>query len=140
MCQRWASEGGENGHLPTLKIGIKDQNKKIIENMKSAAHYRFTDLALILAMTIYLPVSHSRCTLARLTILVSCSDELAVHSCQLLCLQRQGCQMFYKEYDKSNSRQIFGKNFLKMATLLAIVIFRHLRYFALHILSTLSNF
>jgi len=38
-------------------------------------------------MAVYLPVRHPHCTRARFTILVSCSDELAVHSCPLLSLQ-----------------------------------------------------
>jgi len=40
-------------------------------------------------MTIYLPVLPSHCTRTRLTVVMSWSDELAVHSCLLLCLQRQ---------------------------------------------------
>ena len=45
---------------------------------------------LTVAMTVYLPVWHWHCTRARFTVLVSCSDEFAVHSCPLLCLQKQG--------------------------------------------------
>ena len=40
-------------------------------------------------MPVYLPVWNSHCTWFRLTIIVSCCDELAVHTCPLLCLQRQ---------------------------------------------------
>jgi len=40
-------------------------------------------------MTLYLPIWHSHCTRVRFTVLVPCSDELAVHSYPLLCLQRQ---------------------------------------------------
>jgi len=40
-------------------------------------------------LTIYLPVWHSDRTSARFTVLVPCIDELTVHSCFLLCLQRQ---------------------------------------------------
>jgi len=40
-------------------------------------------------MTVYLPVVPSRCTRASFTVVMSFSDELAVHSCPLLCLQRQ---------------------------------------------------
>jgi len=36
----------------------------------------------------FLPVWNSHCTRVRFTVVVSCSDELAVHSCPLLCLQR----------------------------------------------------
>jgi len=35
-------------------------------------------------MTVYLPEWHSHCTRARFTAVVSCSDDLAVHSCPLL--------------------------------------------------------
>jgi len=31
----------------------------------------------------------THCTRARFTVVVSCSDELAVHSCPLICLQGQ---------------------------------------------------
>ena len=37
----------------------------------------------------FLPVWNSHCTRVRFTVIVSCSDELAVHSCPLLCLQRR---------------------------------------------------
>jgi len=36
----------------------------------------------------FLPVWNSHCTRVRFTDIVSCSDEHAVHSCTLLCLQR----------------------------------------------------
>jgi len=39
-------------------------------------------------MTVSLPVWNSHCTRVRFAVIVSCSDELAVHSCPLLCLQR----------------------------------------------------
>jgi len=38
-------------------------------------------LLLILEMTVFLPVWNSHCTRVRFTVTVSCSDELAVHSC-----------------------------------------------------------
>jgi len=40
-------------------------------------------------MTVYLPVWHSHCTRSRFTVVVSCSDKLAVHLCPLFCLQRR---------------------------------------------------
>jgi len=47
-------------------------------------------MELILAMTVYFPVWHSRCTRASFTVLVSRRDELlTVQSCPLICLQRQ---------------------------------------------------
>jgi len=57
---------------------------------------------LFLAMPVYLPISHSHCPRARFINQVSCSDELAVHSCPLLCLQRQvaklASKLFYSWY------------------------------------------
>ena len=44
---------------------------------------------LILAMAVFLPVSNSHCTRVRFTVIVSCSDGLAVQSCPPICLQRQ---------------------------------------------------
>jgi len=57
------------------------------ENLKSVGKYRL--IHLIIAMTVYLPVWHSDYTRARFTVLVSFSDELAVHLRPLFCLQRQ---------------------------------------------------
>jgi len=37
----------------------------------------------------FLPVWNSHCTRVRFTVIVSCSDELAIHSCLFLCLQRR---------------------------------------------------
>jgi len=52
----------------------------------SAAQFQLIDL--FLAITVYyLPVRHSHGTRVTFTVLVSCSAELAVHSCPLLCLQ-----------------------------------------------------
>ena len=39
-------------------------------------------------MTVFLPVRNSHCTGVKFTVTVSCSDEFAVPSCPLLCLQR----------------------------------------------------
>jgi len=52
-------------------------------------HHKFRLIDLILAMTVFLPVWNSRCTSVRFTVIVSCNDELAVHSCLFLCLQRR---------------------------------------------------
>ena len=50
-------------------------------------------------MTVFLPAWNSHCTRVKFTIIVSCSDELAVHSCSLLCLQRRvakvASELFY---------------------------------------------
>jgi len=40
-------------------------------------------------MTVYLPVRHPHCARGSFTVLVLCSDDLAIRSCPLLCLQRQ---------------------------------------------------
>jgi len=53
--------------------------------LASAAQFRLIDL--FLAITVYCPVRHSHCARARFNVLVSCSAELAVHLCPLLCLQ-----------------------------------------------------
>jgi len=53
--------------------------------LTSAALFRLIDL--FLAITVYSPVRYSHGTRARFTVLVSCSAELAVQSCPLLCLQ-----------------------------------------------------
>jgi len=59
-------QGGKTGISP-LEIGTKDQN--FLETMKVAVQSRLIDL--VLAMTVYLPVCHSRRTRARFTVLVS---------------------------------------------------------------------
>jgi len=80
----WASAEGKNGHLPPLEIRSKNKNfqKPEVSNL-----IPITDL--ILAMTVYLPISHSRCTRARFIDLVLCRGEIVVHSCLLLCQQRK---------------------------------------------------
>jgi len=45
--------------------------------MKSASQFRLIDIFLV--MTVSLPIWNSHCTRVRFTVLVSCSDELAVH-------------------------------------------------------------
>jgi len=65
---------GENDHsLSLLEIGTRNQN--------FLAH-----IDLILALTVYLPAWHPQCIRTRFTVLLLCSDELAVHSCPLPCL------------------------------------------------------
>jgi len=81
----WIGPWVKMGICPSLEIGTKNQN--FLENLTSGA--QFWLISLILAMTVYLAVWHSHCIRARFTLLVSCSGELAVHSCLLLCLQGQ---------------------------------------------------
>jgi len=45
-------------------------------------------------MTVYLPVLHSHCTRVRFTVLMSCNDELAVHSCPLQMPAEAGCKIY----------------------------------------------
>ena len=86
MCSHGRPQGGEQkGHLTPLEI--ETENENFLEKMKSAAQFQSVDL--ILPVAVYLPVWHSHCTQARFTVLVLCTDELAVHSCPLLCLRKQ---------------------------------------------------
>jgi len=63
--------------LVPLEIGTKKQ--KLKKNWTQQ----------ILAMAVLFAACHSHCTRTRFTVLVSCSHELAVHSCPLLGLQSQ---------------------------------------------------
>ena len=63
------------------------KKQMFLENLKSTSWFRLIDL--ILAITFYLLVWHSHCARVRFTVLVSCSDELAVHSGPHLRLQTQ---------------------------------------------------
>ena len=76
-------QGGPNGHFP---LEIATTNQVYLENLKLVANFRL--IHWIVAMTVYLPVWHWHCTKSRFTVLVSCNDEIAVHSCPLLCEQR----------------------------------------------------
>ena len=69
---------------PRLEIGIK--NQIFLEKLEVGILIPIIDL--ILAMTVFLLVWNSHCTRDRFTVVVLCSDELAVHSCPFLCLQR----------------------------------------------------
>jgi len=67
----------QNEHFTgNSEIGTK--SLKFLENLKSTA--KFLLVYLILAVTIYLPVSHLHCTRVRFTVLESYSSELVVHS------------------------------------------------------------
>jgi len=72
MCVR---RGGKTGISLPLEIEPKTQN--LLKNMKSVTQFRL--IHFILAMTVYLPVRHSHCRRVRITVLVPCSKELAVH-------------------------------------------------------------
>jgi len=79
-----AGQGRQNGHLsPAWTLGLRTEY--FWKNLKSGSYFRLIDL--ILAKTIFLLVWNSHCTRVRFTVVVSGSDELAVHSCPLLCLQ-----------------------------------------------------
>jgi len=78
-------QGGKRAFVPPWKLGL--WTNSFWKKLKSASSLRF--FYLILAMTVFLPVWNSHCTRVRFTVIVSCSDEFAVHSCPLLCLQRR---------------------------------------------------
>ena len=71
-------QGDKTGVFHPLEIGTK--NQKFLEVS------RLIRIDLIIAVTVYLPESHSHCTRTGFTAVVSCSDELAVHSYPLLSL------------------------------------------------------
>jgi len=86
----WASAGGKRA-FPPLEIETKHQDS--LENMKLVAQFRSNDK--IFAIPLYFPVWHSHCTTVKFTVLVSCSGELAVHSCSLLCVANLGADFFW---------------------------------------------
>ena len=69
-----------------LEIGIK--NQKFIKKPKVGI-LNSDWLIWFLQWQFFLLVWNSHCTRVRFTVIMSCSDELAVHWCPLLCLQRQ---------------------------------------------------
>jgi len=81
----WASARGQTG-IPPLEVETKHKDSP--ENMKLVGQFRYVDL--IFAMPLYFPVWRSPCTTAKFTVLVSCSGELAIHSCSLLCVAKLG--------------------------------------------------
>ena len=70
-----------------VKTGIcpslESRSKKpiFLENLTSVAQFWLADS--FLAITVYLSVWPSHCTRTRFTVLLSCSGELALHSCPL---------------------------------------------------------
>ena len=74
---------GKTGICP-LKIGIKNQvflEKTEVGILIPINRFNFCNDS-------FLPVWDSHCTKVRFAVIVSCSDEFAVHSYPLLCLQR----------------------------------------------------
>ena len=49
--------------------------------------------------TVFLPVWNSHCTRVKSQVIVSCSDEFAVHSCPFLCLQRRVAKVASRFFD-----------------------------------------
>jgi len=98
----WASAGGAKRPFAPWKLGLR--TKYFWKNLKSASWFRLIDL--ILAMTVLLPVLNSHCTRVRVTVTASCSDELAVHSCPLLCLQRWVTKISAKHLPKTKTSTI----------------------------------
>jgi len=74
-------------------LEIETMHQDSLENMKLVAQFRSIDY--IFAMPLYFPAWHSHCTIAKFTFLVSCSGELAVHSCSLLCVAKLGSEFFW---------------------------------------------
>jgi len=90
----WASVGGrQKGICPPLEIETKNEN--FLEKLKLAAQFWSIDLIscngnLCIIMTLALHASQVHCFGVMYCYdMVLCSDELADHSCPLLCLQRQ---------------------------------------------------
>jgi len=78
------SWGEDHSLLPRLEIGIKNQiflEKPEVGILNPINWFDSCNGS-------FLPVWNSHCTRVRFTVIVSCSDELAVHSCPLLFLQR----------------------------------------------------
>ena len=80
-CQ---GEGAGRPLLPRLETGIK--NQILLEK---------TEVGILIPFNwfdscndSFFPAWNSHCTRVRFTVIVLCSDELAVHSCPLLCLQK----------------------------------------------------
>jgi len=92
----WASAGGgKNGHLRPLEIGIKNQKykkKTEVSSLTPISWFNSCNDSLFAGMRLTLHKS-------QVHVMVSCSDELAVHSCPLLCLQWQvaklASELFY---------------------------------------------
>ena len=68
----------------------------------------------------FLPVWNSHCTRVRFTLIVWCSDKLAIHSCPLVCLQRQVakvargffyCWSFLRNNNMATDHQRFTLNY-----------------------------
>jgi len=85
VSDRMGVRRGKKRAFATLEIGIK--NQIFLEN---------PEVGILIPINwfdscndIFLPVWNSRCTRVRFTVIVPCSDELAIHSCPLLCLQRR---------------------------------------------------
>ena len=85
----WASAGGKRA-FPPYKIETKHQDS--LESMKLVAQFR--SVHQIFVMPLHFPVWHSHCTTPKFTVLVSCSGEIAVHSCSLLCVAKLGSDVF----------------------------------------------
>jgi len=80
-----AGHGGKRAFAPRVEIGI--MNQKFLEE---------PEVGILIPIKLFdscndsfLRVWNTHCTRVRFTVVVSCSDELAVHSCPLLCLQRR---------------------------------------------------
>ena len=75
-------------------MGIGIQNKNLWKSLKSASWIPIDSCSVSVLL-----VWNSHCTRVRFTVIVWCSDTLAVYSCSFLCLQRRvskvACGLFY---------------------------------------------
>ena len=83
---------GEEKRAFPISLEIETKNQGILGSMMLSAQFRSIDV--ILTMPVYLPLWHSHCTTASFTVLVSFFNELAVHSCPLLCVSKLGREFF----------------------------------------------
>ena len=80
-----AFAGGGKCPFPPWKLGLR--TKYFSKNLMTASSIPLNWFDS--CNDSFLPVWNSHCTRVRFTVIVSCSDELAVNSCLFLCLQRR---------------------------------------------------
>ena len=80
-----AGHGGKTGICPLVEIGIMNQIFLEKPEVGILIPINWFDSC----NDSFLRVRNSHCTRVMFTVVMSCSDDLAVHSCALLCLQRR---------------------------------------------------
>jgi len=76
---------GDKCPFPPWKLGLRAKNFSKSPKSASNIPINWSDSC----NDSFLLVWNSHCTRVRFTVIVSCSDGLAVHSCPFLCLQRR---------------------------------------------------